>query len=250
MPPRAAPAGLDVGLALRDGWRAFHRAPGSFVAFTVLATSLEALAQLPLGALLAGADTNPSAWLLGLGGAAAMLAIFLWALCGFARASWSALEGRRPTPACFLRPDPRAIGRLGGALLCLFGLMVGGLLLLALLEAAISLVSGALALLVALLPVPGLVYLAVSQRFLTSIAVLEGGGSLTGLERGRRVVDPHWLSVLGLVLAQLALLALGLLACLIGVWVALPLIACSSTAAYRQLFASAATGRLSREAGR
>jgi hypothetical protein len=249
MPARAAPAGLDVGQALRDGWRAFHRAPAAFVAFTVLASGLEALGQLPLGRLLAGAGTGPGDWLLGVAGAATMLAVFLWTLCGFARASETALEGRRPTPACFLHPDPRAMGRLGGALLCLVGLIVGGLLLLALLEAAVSLVSRALALLVALLPAPGFVYLAVSQRFLTPIAVLEGPGSLATLERGRRVVDPHWRSVLGLVVAQLVLLALGLLACLVGVWVALPLIACSSTAAHRQLFGDR-LATLNREVGR
>ena len=36
MPARADPAGLDVGLALRDGLRAFNRAPGAFLAFTLL----------------------------------------------------------------------------------------------------------------------------------------------------------------------------------------------------------------------
>jgi hypothetical protein len=109
-------------------------------------------------------------------------------------------------------------------------------LLLALLEAAVTLLSASLAKLVALLPLAGLLYLMVSQRFLGPIALLEGPGSLATLERGRRVVDPRWGSVLGLGLAQLGMLALGLLAGVVGVFVALPVVACSSTAAYRQLF--------------
>jgi uncharacterized membrane protein len=59
---------------------------------------------------------------------------------------------------------------------------------------------------------------------------------LATLERGRRIVDPRWPSVLGLWLVQLLVLLLGLLAGVVGVFVALPVVACSSTAAYRQLF--------------
>jgi hypothetical protein len=237
MTARAAPAGLDVARAVRDGWRAFQRAPGRFMAYTVLVTVLQALCHPllsrrtdPLGGHAA------TDWLFVGAGVVAWFAVSLWALCGFVRASWSALEGRRPTLRHFLRPDLPALARLAGALLTLFGLVFGAVLLLALLEAAVTLVSGALALLVALLPVPGLLYLLVSQRFLVPIALLEGPGSLATLERGRRVVDPLWVSVLRLGVAQLGVLLLGLLAVLVGVFVALPVIACSSTAAYRQMF--------------
>lgn len=237
MPPRAAPAGLAVGQALRDGWRAFQRAPGRFVAFTVLVLLLQALCHPllsrrsdPLGGFTPADMTVVAA------GVLAWLAVSLWALCGFVRASWSALEGRRPGASCFLRLDLRALGRLLGALLTLAGLCFGAVLLLALLEAAVSLLSDALALVVALLPIPGLLYLLVSQRFLGPIALLEGPGSLATLERGRRVVDPRWGSVLALWLAQLLVLLVGVLAGGVGVVVAVPVIACSSTAAYRQLF--------------
>ena len=252
MPARADPAGLDVGLALRDGLRAFNRAPGAFLAFTLLVTGLQALCKLLLTPLAdpQGPHPGPAEWALGLAGLLGMLAIQLWAACGFVRASWSALEGRRPTLRHFLRPDLPALARLAGALLTLFGLVFGAVLLLALLEAAVSLVSGALALLVALLPVPGLLYLLVSQRFLVPIALLEGPGSLATLERGRRVVDPLWGSVLRLGVAQLGVLLLGLLAVLVGVFVALPVIACSSTAAYRQMFGRRdRTGLLASPAG-
>jgi uncharacterized membrane protein len=50
------------------------------------------------------------------------------------------------------------------------------------------------------------------------------------------VVDPLWGTVLRLGMAQLGLLLLGALAALVGVFVALPVITCSSTAAYRQMF--------------
>ena len=237
MTARGAPTGLDVARAVRDGWRAFHRAPGPFVAYTILVTALQALCHPllarrsdPLGGLTAADALFVGA------GALLWLAITLWALCGYVRASWAALEGQRPGLSCFLRPDLRALGRLLGALLTLAGLTFGAVLLLALLEAAVSLLSEALALVVALLPIPGLLYLLVSQRFLAPIALLEGPGSLATLERGRRVVDPRWLAVLGLWLVQLLLLLLGLLAGVVGVFVAVPVIACSSTAAYRQLF--------------
>ena len=239
MTARATAAGLDVARALRDGWRAFQRAPGRFVAFTALVLLLQALCQPllsrrsdPLGGFTAADGPFVAA------GALAWLAVSLWALCGFVRASWSALEGQRPGASCFLRLDLRALGRLLGALLTLAGLCFGAVLLLALLEAAVSLLSDALALVVALLPIPGLLYLLVSQRFLGPIALLEGPGSLATLERGRRVVDPRWGSVLGLWLAQVLLGLLGLLAGGVGVLVAVPVIACSSTAAYRQLFGS------------
>jgi hypothetical protein len=237
MSARAAPAGLDVGLALAEGWRAFHRAPGAFVAFSVLVSALFGLCKLPLSRLATQPLTpTPIDLLLALLGLLGMLAVQLWAVCGFVRASWTALEGRRPNRRCFLSPAPRATGRLLGAGLTLAGLVFGAVLLLALLEAAVTLLSASLAKLVALLPLAGLLYLMVSQRFLGPIALLEGPGSLATLERGRRVVDPRWGSVLGLGLAQLGMLALGLLAGVVGVFVALPVVACSSTAAYRQLF--------------
>jgi hypothetical protein len=52
------------------------------------------------------------------------------------------------------------------------------------------------------------------------------------------VVDPRWTSVVGLWLVQLLMVLLGLVAGVVGVFVAVPVIACSSTAAYRQLFGS------------
>ena len=251
-PMTARAAGLDVGLALRQGWRAFQRAPFRFVAFSLLVTALQAPGKLLLAPLLEGQESGAGAsdWWLAAGGALWIVLVHLWSSCGFARASWSALEGRRPTPACFLRPDPRALGRVAGAELTLAGLVFGAVLLLAFLEAAVSLTSHALALLVALLPLPGLAYLVVSQRFLVPIALLEGPGSLATLERGRRVVDPRWGSVLGLTLAQIGLLLLGVMALLVGVFAALPVIACSSTAAYRQLFGERdRTGLLARTSG-
>jgi hypothetical protein len=252
MTARATAAGLDVGLALRQGWRAFQRAPLSFVVFSLLVTALQAPGQLLLTPLLEGQQSGPgpSDWWLAAGGALWIVLVHLWSSCGFVRASWSALEGRRPTPACFLLPDLRALGRVAAAELTLAGLGFGAVLLLAFVEAAVSLTSQALALMVALLPLPGLAYLIVSQRFLVPIALLEGPGSLATLERGRRVVDPRWGSVLGLTLAQIGLLLLGGMALLVGVFAALPVIACSSTAAYRQLFGERdRTGLLARQSG-
>jgi uncharacterized membrane protein len=81
----------------------------------------------------------------------------------------------------------------------------------------------------------GVIYLAINQSFLTQIVLFERAGSRAALQRGRALVDPSWLMVLLLTLIGGLLMLLGLLACLVGAFVAWPLVVCIATAAYRQL---------------
>ena len=81
----------------------------------------------------------------------------------------------------------------------------------------------------------GVIYLAINQSFLTQIVLFERAGSRTAIQRGWALVDPSWLMVLLLTLIEGLLVLLGLLACLVGGFVAWPLVVCIATAAYRQL---------------
>lgn len=83
-----------------------------------------------------------------------------------------------------------------------------------------------------------LIYLAVNQKFMAQIALLQGLGPIESITRGRSLLDPQWGSVLLLALVEFAIALLGLLACFVGLLVAVPVILCTSTAAYRQVFGS------------
>jgi uncharacterized membrane protein len=61
------------------------------------------------------------------------------------------------------------------------------------------------------------------------------------LRRGRRLIDPHWPLMLLLAVIETVLLLLGLATCFVGVFLSWPLVACISTAAYRQLAAEGAS---------
>ena len=52
------------------------------------------------------------------------------------------------------------------------------------------------------------------------------------------MLDPQWGTVLLLALVEFAIALVGLLACVVGLLVAVPVILCTSTAAYRQVFGS------------
>jgi uncharacterized membrane protein len=120
-------------------------------------------------------------------------------------------------PLQFLILDRELQARLGSGMTQLLGLSLAALLLLGV---AISLVM--------------LVLTVVSQLFLVPIVVVEGLGGTRALERGRRLVNPQWPLVLLLVLLEGLLFAVGLLACVVGVLPAWPLVLCISAAAYRQ----------------
>ncbi|MFM7676351.1 MAG: hypothetical protein ACKO5F_12395 [Synechococcus sp.] len=245
-PPR-----LQVLEAVGEGWRAFSRTPWVFVGFTLLLTVMNGLCSSlqNLGLSEGGEITNPGLALVALAASLAGMVVSLWGSVALVRGSWSALEGGNPSFATFVRWDGAAIWRLlrNGFVLAVLVLAIG--IVAALLAVgAYQLTQLLVALpLVALLGV--LVYLAVTQKFLTQVSLLEGSGPIEAIQRGRRVVDPQWGQVFLLGLVEAGVLLLGLLACFVGVFVAIPVVACIGTAAYRQIFGTEdRTGLLAEEA--
>ena len=253
---------LDLGDAIHDGWLAFSRRPWTFVAFTVLVTLalglLWRLLQFTLPA--AGAPAGPVRW----GGRAlvlleglALAGLWIWAGLGLTRGAADSLAGRRPRLGRMLRWRGRSVAGVARSMLLVILilaaaiaanlLLLGGALTLVnwlaegttgLAREALTLVSLALGLLMlALLGCTLLagLYLAVNQKFLMQIALLESGGPAWMLRRGRRLIDPHWPLMLLLAVIETVLLLLGLAFCVVGVFLSWPLVACISTAAYRQL---------------
>ena len=252
--PRSQPR-LDVGQALREGWQAFNRAPWSFVGFTLLLTALQLLLQAlqpassPEKLIPRGLDpfSDWAAMLpqwryltvtLGLMVFTTLVGVVLnlWGSCGMVRAAWVALGGGQPRFTTFTRWDGRALLRLylpGFLLGC--GL-IGLVTVLVLLAVVLSQVNAWLTLPPGLVLLAGSLYLSVSQAFLPQVALLHDDHPFDALARGPKVVDPAWPRVVELLSLNFLLLVAGLLACGVGLLVALPLVTCVATAAYRQLF--------------
>ena len=228
MTSSSAPS-LDVGLAIRDGWQAFCRAPWPFVGFIVLTGVLSQIAiQIPgIG------------WL-------ASIVINLWGGVGLIRGSWIALEGRTLRFGDLTGWDGRAVLRLLTRQLVLALLI--SLIVLVMISLAFVAIGGP-ALLVELVdklvalppdeeliaqellstgsmlserlvtsPVAGLsfliggvllLYLQVNQAFLGFIALLEGRGPIGAIQRGRAVVDGQWWQVMGLMILDTLMLFIG-----------------------------------------
>ncbi len=250
---------LDFGDALQEGWRAFSRSPGPFVGFPLVVITLQFLIQ-PLQGQISNdgvASSDPLDWILYLIGLTANLLLNLWCAIGLVRGAGSAIQGGHPSLGQLMRWDGEVFGRLLRAWLLLAAVvlvpLIGLLLLvggpLALLgvyadqlvpfsRTLVEVLGLSLAVVFALLLgvlLLGVIYLAINQSFLTQIVLFERAGSRAALQRGRDLVDPSWLMVLLLTLIGGLLMLLGLLACLVGAFVAWPLVVCIATAAYRQL---------------
>jgi hypothetical protein len=160
----------------------------------------------------------------------------LWGTCGLVRGAWVALGGGRPNLSTFTHWDPRALLRLylPGFLL---GCGVVAAVAMALMVAVVlSQANILLALLPGLLLLAGALYLSLSQAFLPQVALLREDHPFAALAQGFEVVGPAWPQVVLLTLLTTGLLVVGLLAAVVGIVVAMPVVVCVSTAAYRQLF--------------
>ncbi|WP_216903970.1 hypothetical protein [Synechococcus sp. CCY 9618] len=250
---------LNFGDALQEGWRAFSRSPAAFVGFPLVVVALQFLIQ-PLQSRISNGgvpSSDPLDWLLYLIGLTLNLILNLWCALGLVRGAGSALQGGRPTLGQLMRWDGPVFLRLLRAWLLLVAVVLVPLL------GILVLVGGPLALLGIfadqLVPISrtlvevlglalavvlflalsvlllGVIYLMINQSFLTQIVLFEHTAARATLLRGRALVDPSWLMVLLLTLIESLLLLLGLLACLVGSFVAWPLVVCIATAAYRQL---------------
>jgi hypothetical protein len=255
--PRSHPH-LNVGQALRDGWQAFRRAPWSFVAFTLLVGALQLLLQAlqpefsperlmppwgvdPLRDLEA---VLPQLRYLTVNLALVVVTtvmgvvLNLWGICGMVRAAWVALGGGRPRFSTFAFWDGRALLRLYLPGFLLGCGVVTAVAMLVLLAVVMGRLNAWLILPPGLAMLAGAIYLSVSQTFLPQVALLHDDHPFDALARGRQVVDPVWPRILELLTLSFVLLVAGLCACGVGLLVAIPLVTCVSTAAYRQLFGS------------
>jgi uncharacterized membrane protein len=231
----------------------------AFVGFPLLVVALQFLIrplQYRIGSV-GEPSGDPLDWLLFLIGLTLNLGLNLWCTMGLVRGAGSALRGGRPTLGQLMHWDGPVFLRLLRAWLLLLAVVLMPLLGILLLVGGPLLLLGSFA--DQLVPVSrtlvevlglglavvlflslgvlllGLIYLAITQSFLTQIVLFEHTRARATLERGRSLVDPSWLMVLLLTLIESLLLLLGLLACLVGSFVAWPLVVCISTAAYRQL---------------
>lgn len=253
-PPQAR---LDVRDAFREGWSAFRRAPWVFVGFTLLVTVLAALLSLIYNSLIE-AGLTPLTWLIAQLAQLGTSLVSIWGGVGMIQGAMVALAGRRPRFSDLTHVDARAILRvlLTNLLFALLMTLVLVPLLIAmaiglfqLVELDIPLVG--LPILRSFNPTPGLLaltflpllaalgitsYVVVNQHFLVQLASMGRRGPWRTLTEGRAVVDRQWGPVMVLILLESLLLLAGLAALLVGVFVAVPAIACVSTAAYRQLF--------------
>jgi uncharacterized membrane protein len=164
--------------------------------------------------------------------------VSLWSTTGLVRGAWTALEGGSPAFGTFLRWDGQACWRLFRNGLVLGILLAAVLVVAALVGVAAAQLTRMLAVVPFLVAFAVVIYLAVNQKFMAQIALLEGAGPIESIARGRARLDPQWGSVLLLALVEFGIALLGLLACVVGLVVAVPVVICVSTAAYRQVFGS------------
>ena len=240
MPDSSGGSSLKVIEAVKQGWQAFARAPWVFIGFTLLAGVLSSVCSLIQGQVdpdEAAVVTTVQLVQLLVGSILSVL-VSLWSTTGLIRGAWSALSGGKPALGTFTRWDGGASWRLFRNGLVLGILMIAILIVAALVGVGAAQINQILAVLPFLAAFTVLIYLAVNQKFLAQIALLEGRGPIDSITRGRTLLDPQWGSVLLLALVEFAIVLVGLLACFVGLLVAVPVVLCTSTAAYRQVFGS------------
>jgi hypothetical protein len=234
------PPQLRIGEALSDGWKAFQRAPGPFVIFALLSGVLTMLASglQQLGTPAEGATLTAFGALLKLVGSLLSIVVSLWASTGMLRGAWSALEGGRPQLPTFTRLDWAALRRLFLSQITLGILLVVIVVVAAVIGAGLAQLNEVLVAIPAIVAAVVILYLSITQMFLAQIALLEGPGPIATIQRGRTVVDPSWWRFLLLALLKSVLILVGLALCGVGLLVAVPLVWCVGTAAYRQVLGS------------
>jgi uncharacterized membrane protein len=229
---------LHVLRAVEDGWDAFTRAPWPFVLFTLLVGALSLVFQA-IGNV-AGA-TNET-----IGGTVALTIVAvigswivsLWGVTGMIRGSWIALDGRKPSFSDFSRWDGAAAGRLFLRWIALFIVLLAIVLICLLVGFGLAQLNQVLIWIPAVVALILFIYLTVNQKFLPYVALLEQRGPFESVQRGRDAVDPSWWWVVLLLIVETIILVIGVLLCGVGLLVAAPVVACITTAAYRQLFGS------------
>jgi hypothetical protein len=257
-------AKLSVRTAIKDGWQVFRCNPWPFAFFAlfalVLSSAVDLIPDLPHIPRLISSSL-----------------VDLWASVGLIRCAWLGLDGRSIRFGDLIHVNGPEIWRLFSRQLVLalpLSLFSSAVLLLAattidarelvqslyfqLLIAdpssseastalitqmqglAITILSNPIALMVTISGIIVVVYVHVNQAFLGFLAVVQGLGPISTIREGFRTVRSDWWQVLGLLVLQTLILLLGVMACGFGLLAAIPVVACSTASAYRQLFSAGA----------
>lgn len=232
---------LHVLQAVEDGWKAFTKAPWPFVLFALLVGVLSVVFQVIGNAATGGGGSTT----VGVGGIILTIValigswiVSLWGVTGMVRGSWIALNGGKPCFADFSRWDGAAAGRLFVRWIALGIVFLVIAIICALVGFGLAQLNQVLLWIPAAVGLILFIYLSVNQKFLPYVALLEQRGPLETVQRGRDVVDPSWWWVVLLLIVDALILVIGTLLCGVGLLVAAPVVACITTAAYRQLFGS------------
>ena len=242
---------LHVLKAVEDGWNAFTKAPWPFILFTLLVGLLSVFFQL-IGNAASGGNGNAIA---GVNGVVLTITsligsyiVSLWGVIGMVRGSWIALDGNKPAFSDFSQWDGAAAGRLFVRWIALGIVFLAIALICALVGFGLTQLNQMLLWIPAAVGLILFIYLSVNQKFLPYVALLEQQGPFETIQRGRDVVDPSWWWVVLLLIVDAVIIVIGTLLCGVGLLVAAPVVACITTAAYRQLFGTTDhTGLLSHE---
>ncbi|CAK6700285.1 hypothetical protein VB734_11105 [Synechococcus sp. BA-124 BA4] len=240
---------------LRQGRRAYRRAPWLFSGFTLMGGGAQLLGQTVQNrasdALAVGEDPVVVSMGLVLGGLLLSVGSLLWLNVGLLRGAWIALDGRTPRLAELVRWQAAAMGRLLAVALLLLLLNLLILATAGLAAGLVSLIHPLLALAPLLIGATLLAALFVTQIFHLPLTVAGGLSPVATFRHGRILAASHgWeLLALSLSLVLIVLLPLGL-ALLIawplaaGLLVAWPLVLSSLTAGYREIVGSEDRGGL------
>lgn len=240
---------LAIRSAVERGWAAFSHCPWVLMGFTLIGSGANLAAQLLYryeSGLVLSLLGKPDPVAIALAAAAWIIYALtgLWLVVGLMRGAQLALQRSKPRLRELIRVDGRAMLRC-------FGTVVLALMVLALIVRLAQASSWLLTLIQPLLaPLPlvagfaAIVYLSADQILNLPLVLIGGLNPLAAFRSGRAATDPHWLQAFGLTLVLLAMVLAGLLVLLVGLVVALPVAACTLTAAYQQLFGQADQGQL------
>ena len=248
MPSNPNAASVQVLKAVEDGWKAFCKAPWSFLLFQVLVgfVSLPFFGIAILGywglnkmipmEWLASLVNPVIGWLLLLVGLMGYVVVCLWGIVGMIRGSWTSLNGRNPDFRDFTRWDSAASGRLLGSMVLWWIVIAIASVIAYFIAQGLEEINQALVLIPSIaLGIFGIWFM-VNQKFLVQASLLGSKNSADALTSGFKVINPSWWIVLWLVIVEATINAIAVVLAQGGMFVAVPVLVCISTAAYRQLF--------------
>ena len=221
-------AELSIGTAIQDGWQVFRRSPWPFVFFAlfalVLSTAVDLIPDLPRIPRLIGSSL-----------------VDLWASVGLIRGAWPWLDRRPIRYGDLIRINLAAIWSLFSRQVALAvprSLFSSGVLFLS------ATAADSRALLQSIYLQLLIADPSSSKASTALIPQMQGLGPISTIRKDFRTVRSDWWQVLGLLVLQALILLLGVIACGFGLLADIPVVACSTASAYRQLFGPGTGKRL------